>query len=262
MKFSTALLIGGIVCTFFSGCEQEKELNKGFEVSFEESDAPDDSNEPKLHLAHFDTRPGPIINTAHNSHRITPVFKVNHDKKGRPFIGSIAYHKNYRNYYRDYNNDPGHFMPGLEACYGFNLTNFSHHNLDSLNQHFFFDQPVLIKTFYYPALITDSINDQPILRDYYLISAYDQDSNTDSLINWKDLRHFYHFDLQGETKTPLVPLDYSVMNCRFDEKNDYMYVYAQKDVNGNGTRDPEEAIHVFWVDLKNPLNNGLFYQEQ
>lgn len=265
MKFYPPLFIG--ICLFtsllLSSCEKnDHQLNKGFQVELPDSDEGEDPNEPKLHLANFDTRPGPVINTAHPEHRITPVFKINHDKKGRPFIGSIAYHKNYRNYYSDYDNDPGHFMPGLEAVYGFNLTNMAHHRLDSMSQNLLFKQAALIKTLYYPALQTDSINDQPVIRDYYLVSAYDQDSNRDSIINWKDQRHFYYFDLNGENQSALVPLDYSVLNCRYDKSNDFMYVYAQKDGNVNGKRESDESIHIFWVDLKNPLRNGLFYSEE
>lgn len=263
MKISTPIYtVLFLLCiTLFSACEEENEFKKGFQIELSESEEGEDPNEPKLHLAHFDTRPGPVISTAHDEHRITPVFKVNHDKKGRPFIGSIAYHKNYRRYYSDYDNDPGHFMPGLEAIYGFNIVNFSHHRIDSVEQNLLFEQAALIKTLYYPALETDSINDEPIIRDYYLVSAYDQDSNRDSLINYKDLRHFFYFDVNGQTQTPLVPLNYSVLNCRYDRSNDYMYVYAQQDSNSNGKRDSKEPIHVFWVDLKNPLSNGLFYQE-
>ena len=264
MKVSSPILasICVVASLFLFSCEKSNhKLNKGFEVELPEAEDDNNPNEPKLHMASFETRPGPVINTAHAEHRITPVFKINHDKKGKPFIGSIGYHKNYRNYYRDYDNDPGHFMPGLEAVYGFNLTNVAHHRTDTMSQNFLFKQPALIKTLYYPAMPTDSINDEPVLRDYYLVSTYDQDSNRDSVINWKDQRHFYYFDLNGNNQTAIVPMGYSVLNCRYDESNDFMYVYAQQDGNKNGKREANESIHIFWVDLNNPLRNGLFYSE-
>lgn len=118
-----------------------------------------------------------------------------------------------------------------------------------------FESPVLIKTLYFPSFSIDTLNYEPVKRDYYMISVYYEDTNADGLINNKDLRRFYYFDLNGLNKNLLVPDNYSVISSQYDSANDCMYVFAQLDENKNGQRDPKEEVNIFRIDLKNPKNN-------
>ena len=151
-------------------------------------------------------------------------------------------------------------MPGFEAIYGYNLVNISHYNNLTNKENFFFDRPVLVKTLYYPAFSKDTLNDVPVKREYYMVSVYDEDTNKDGYINVKDLRRFYHFDIDAKNKLLLVPKDYSVMSSEYDPENDFMYVFARIDRNENGEMEYEEKTHIFWIDLKNPKNRGLQYK--
>ena len=88
---------------------------------------------------------------------------------------------------------------------------------------------------------------------------YDEDTNKDNYINARDLRRFYHFDINANTKRSLIPVNYSVYKSEYDPANDFMYVFAQLDKNGNGKIDKEEPDHIFWIDLKNPERTGRHY---
>ena len=123
-----------------------------------------------------------------------------------------------------------------------------------------FTHPVLIKTLYLPSVTQDTLFNQPIKRNYYMVSAYDEDSNQDGFINANDLRRLFLFDLSGKERQYLIPPQYSVVSSEYDYANDFMYVFAQLDENKNGTREETEQVSVFWIDLKNPKNNGLQYQ--
>ncbi len=153
-------------------------------------------------------------------------------------------------------------MPGFEAAYGYNLVNVSHFNHQTKTAKNFFEESVLIRTLYYPAFSKDTLNGTPISRDYYMTSVYDEDTNKDGYINMKDLRKFYHFDINVENKTMLIPEDYAVMSSQYDSVNDFMYIFARLDENNNGQIEYEEATHIFWIDLKNPKNRGLQYKEE
>lgn len=159
----------------------------------------------------------------------------------------------------DGNNWNYNFMPGLEAVYGYNMVNVSLYDVALQKEKKFFPKPVLIKTLYYPAFSQDMLNYEPVSRRYYLVSAYDEDTNGDGAINIKDLRRFYLFDIHGTSQGPLVPKDYSVYKSEYDPANDLMYVFAKLDENTNGRRDEYEPIHVYWVDLKDPLRTGRLY---
>ena len=39
-------------------------------------------------------------------------------------------------------------------------------------------------------------------------------------------------------------------------KNDWMYAFTRHDLNQNGKLDDSDPWHVFWIDMKNPRNNG------
>jgi len=151
-------------------------------------------------------------------------------------------------------------MPGLQAVYRFNFVKVSLKSVNTQTQKLLFEKPVLIKTLYVPSFSKDTLFGKPVKRNYCMISAYDEDTNKDGFINQKDLRRFFVFDLDGGKNENLVPKDYSVISSEYDCANDFMYVFAQLDENKNGQRDENEKVHIFWIDLKNPRNNGRQYE--
>ena len=246
--------------SLFIACSGNGLEKKGFSV-LPLPEAPAGVNEETSTALEIKTRPSNVLLTGNPTYRLTTIYKVNYNKKTKKtFIGSNAFHYNYS----DDNSQLGnrwnyHYMPGLEAVYGYNLLNISHYNIETKKQKPLFKTPVLIKTLYYPSFEQDTLYHEAVNRNYFLISVYDEDTNGDTLINVKDLRRFYHFDIEGKTKTPLIPLNYSVLRSEYDPANDYMYIFAKIDKNENGKRDEEEDLHIFWIDLKDPKNNGRQY---
>jgi len=86
--------------------------------------------------------------------------------------------------------------------------------------------------------------------------------NKDGYINVKDLRRLYHFNINAKNKSPLIPKEYSVMSSEYDPENDFMYVFAKIDENENGQMEYEESTHIFWIDLKNPEDRGIQYNQE
>ena len=208
-----------------------------------------------------ESRPRNVLLTGNDEHRLTPIYKVDYDKRtNRPIIGSNHFHTSYWEFDEGEGNQ-WHYniMPGFEAVYGDNLINISHFNNRTQTENRFFDNSVIVKTLYYPAFSKDTLYHQPVLRSHYMVSVYDEDTNKDGLINSIDLRRFYFFDIDGENKKALVPKNYSVLNSEYDPANDFMYVYAKLDQNENGQMDYGEAVHIFWIDLKNPGRTGRQY---
>lgn len=209
----------------------------------------------------FETRPAGVLLTGDKRYRLTTVYKVNMDKgTGKSFIGSDNYHQNYQGEESNGSNRwHNHFMPGLEAVYGYNMINISLFDLDTKKQKLLFEKPVLIKTLYFPSFSSDTLNGKPVKRNYFLVSVYDEDTNRDGFINENDLRHLYCFSLDLAAKTPVLPLNYSAISSEYDPANDYMYVFARLDENHNGIAEDPENIHIFWIDLKDPIKNGRQY---
>lgn len=190
-----------------------------------------------------------VILTGLDSIRLVSMYKI------RPEADkNINYSEDSSYYgYHDNNEDSyNYFMPGLDIISGYNLINIAHYNLGNNKTSFLFKKPVLIKTVYYPGVKKDSLLEKPISRNYFMVSAYDEDTNKDTLINKKDLRRLYHFDKLNTKKTQLIPSDYGVIKSSYDYKNDIMYIYAKHDTNKNGTGDKNETMHIFWIDLKDP----------
>ncbi|MDR3235724.1 MAG: hypothetical protein LBT48_03230 [Prevotellaceae bacterium] len=121
---------------------------------------------------------------------------------------------------------------------------------------YFFDNHVLIRTLYFPGVRSDSLNRQPVARNYFLVSVYDEDTNRDSLITTKDLRKFYHIDRLNTQKTQLIPSGYSAIRSDYDFQNDVMYIYARYDVNDNGTPEKNEPVAIYWIKLSDPTVIG------
>ncbi|TLX75005.1 hypothetical protein E9993_11475 [Labilibacter sediminis] len=245
-------------------CSEKKIEKKGFQVS-EITEDKDGQKVVGLQMdsLKLETKPRNVLLTNNPNHRLTPIYKVNYDKNtGKPFTGSNYYHTTWEHDYDEGNNWNNNFMPGFEAVYGYNFINIAHYNNKTNTQNEFFEEPVLIKTLYYPAFSKDTLNHKPIKRDYYMVSVYDEDTNNDGFISTKDLRRFYLFDINGNLVKPLVPKNYSVMSSEYDSANDFMYVFARVDQNKNGQMEYEEETHIFWIDLKNPENNGVQYKNQ
>jgi hypothetical protein len=246
---------------FLLNCSRNKNIEKGFPVSPETQMSDENKIDGiKKDSVNFDTRANSVLLTGFPKYRLTTIYKLNYDKNGDSYIGK---NHHYSTYYEteEMSNNQWHnnFMPGWQAVYGYNMVNVSLYNIDTKKQITLFDKPVLIKTLYYPSFTKDTLNNKPIIRSCYMISVYDEDTNKDGFINLKDLRHFYMFDLEGLNKKELIPKNYSVISSEYDSANDYMYVFAQLDENNNGQRDDKEDIHIFWIDLKNPNNNGRQY---
>lgn len=245
----------------FISCSNNKIEKKGFQVSvITEDEGGQKIVGLQMDSLKLETRPRNVLLTVNPEHRLTPIYKVNYNKKTKKtFTGSNAYHTNWNSGYEKGNNWNHHIMPGFEAIYGYNFVNVSHYNNTTKIENKLFEKPVLIKTLYYPAISKDTLNGEPVKRDFYMVSVYDQDSNKDGFINVKDLRRFYHFDINGLRKKALIPKEYSVMSSEYDSANDFMYIFARKDINQNGQMEQNEPIDIFWIDLKNPERVGKQY---
>ncbi|MCI5058612.1 MAG: hypothetical protein MRY83_21045 [Flavobacteriales bacterium] len=239
-------------------CGEEYVKEKGVTLEQAESFGEEEENQDGVHQNQsslLKTKPGKVILTGDSNHRLIPVFKINYNKKrDRYFTGSLGYHYSYSDDF-DYFN----YMPGVQATYGYNMLNVSHYDLQTKKGKNLFGKPVLINTIYYPSYSQDSLKDQPVNREFYLISAYDEDTNNDSIINHKDLRRFYYFDIDGNNQTNLIPTTHSVVSSQYDAANDVVYIHARLDENKNGKRDPAEQMNVFWIDLKNPKEAFRMY---
>jgi hypothetical protein len=255
------LITSFLTFALIASCSRNKLEPKGFQVnpstiSEEESKVDGFSNDSL-----FETKPGDILLTGINQYRLIPIYKVNiHKRTQEKFIGSNNFHENYTEIASSSGNQwNSNYLPGLEAVYGYNMVNISHFDFTAKQQKFFFEKPVLIKTLYFPSFSSDTLFYKPVKRNYYLVSAYSEDSNKDGAINEKDIRHLFYFDANAGDKSMLIPEDYSVLRSVYDPGNDYLHVYAVHDANKNGQRDENEKMNIFWVDLRNPKNNGIQY---
>lgn len=208
----------------------------------------------------FATKPSNVLLTGIPQYRLATIYKVNYNKDKTTFIGSNDYHFNYEKIGETNGNQWNYnYLPGFESVYGYNMINVSHYDTEKQNRKNFFGKPVLIKTLYYPSFSKDTLNYKPVNRNYFMISVYDNDTNKDGYINVKDLRRFYHFDIDANNKKELVPTNYSVYKSEYDSANDFIYIFAQLDKNENGQIDEGEDVHIFWIDLKNPEKTGRQY---
>ncbi|MDX2247526.1 MAG: hypothetical protein SF052_12150 [Bacteroidia bacterium] len=258
MKKIIKILLLGVLTP---SCTDNSLENKGFQVNeITETEEGEKIVGIPIDSLELETRPRNVLLTKHPNHRLSSIYKINYDKRtGKPFTGANTYHTNWGESENDESNWNNNFMPGFEAVYGYNFVNISHYNNETQTQKEFFDKPVLVKTLYYPAFSKDTLNNQPVTRDYYMVSVYDEDTNKDGFITITDLRRFYHFDLNGNRKKALIPPHYSAMSSEYDSDNDFMYIFAKPDQNNNGQIEQEEPIHIFWIDLKNPENTGVQY---
>ena len=248
LKKLIPLIAVGLIFFSCSGGKKHKEYEIDLRANTETVKGSDNKeNTPLI------TRPNTVLKTSHPEHRLITVYKEKRTKNNSRYIDGNYYYHSYPDHAEgDGNNWHYHFMPGFEAVYGFNMYNIAHYNTTSMEKKFLFDHSVLIKTLYYPSFEKDTLNNQPVSRNYYMVSVYNEDTNNDSTINAKDLRRFFAFDLDINKRTPLIPNNYSVLSSEYDPQNDFMYVFARLDKNNNGTRDEDEPVHIFYVDLKIP----------
>lgn len=257
MKILNLLAIALIV--FACGSKSGNEEQIRFETSETEEGGRDTTNSVTggLELSQISTYPQRVILNGMPQHRLITIYKRQPPKaESRSIYG----------YDRGESWDEDqqqHYMPGLDLLFGYNLLNAAHYDMKSEKLNYLFPRPVLIKSIYYPSYVQDSVGDKPnrkpITRDYFLISAYDEDTNGDTLLNRHDLRRFYHFNASCDVKTQIIPADYSVQRSQYDFDNDVMYIYARHDDNKNGRSEDNEPLHVFWISLKAPAPAKRMY---
>jgi hypothetical protein len=251
------LLTAMIALITLTGCPSKNQQPKDEQLSVsaivtdtlnaEKTDTSKNAIRGDMTLADLATFPSRVVLTGLAPHRLVTVYKSLFTKDARGVYKSYSY--------SDYGYESDtyeHYMPGLDLIYGYNLVNVQHYDLGTDERNFIFNHPVLVKSLYYPSYEQDSLNKKPINRNFYLISAYDEDTNLDTLINKNDLRRFYRFNALGNEKIQIIPPDYSVERSEYDAMNDVMYIFARHDANHDGKADKKEAVHIFWMSLKNP----------
>lgn len=266
MRLRKSLLFPGFLCLAMAAisfsCSREEKKMKEEQIAApdmaDETSGPDstlNSVQGNMALSQIPSTPNAVILTGMPEHRLVTVYK---DKPSKNPSGERSWF--YKGAYDDdVSSQEEHFMPGIDILYGYHLLNIAHYDLTNSKLNFMFKHPALIKTLYYPSVEKDSLNKQPVNRNYYLVSVYDEDTNKDTLINRKDLRRFYLFDSSTTVRTQLIPPDYSVIRSQYDAQNDVMYLYASFDANKNGTRDKGEPVCIFWFSLASPQKAKRLY---
>lgn len=135
--------------------------------------------------AQITTTPQSVILTGLQNHRLVTVYKTKLDTVRNREKSYSSYGYSY-SYEEDKYGSVTHFMPSINILYGYNLLNIAHYDLKNEKLNYFFERPVLVKTLYYPSFIQDSVDKKQVNRHYYLVSAYDEDTNKDTLINKKN----------------------------------------------------------------------------
>jgi hypothetical protein len=241
-----------------ANCTNVKLEEKGFAVSTSTTETQNIEGISK-DSTNFYTQPRSIVRIADANIRLATIYKVNVNKdNGSSFVGSDDYVYSQQPVPQGDNwNDNA--MPGLSGVRGYNLCNVAHYNIKNNTRKYFFERPVLIKTLYYPAISKDTLNGAPIKRSYFLVSLYDDDTNKDGLLNAKDLRRFYLYNIDADKQKQLIPPDYSVFKSEYDPDNDFMFVFARLDKNKNGQIDDLEPASIFWINLNDPIKTGQQY---
>lgn len=250
MKFQDLSLI--LLIVIFSCSNEKPQADEEIRVEPEVVTEVDTVNAVSggLPFSKLATYPHKVILTGLRDQRLITIYRKVPDAKKN----LIEEYSSRSSYDYDYDNPDNqqHFMPGIDVQFGYNLVNVAHYNFQTEKVKLLFDQPVLIRSIYYPAFVQDSVDKKPINRNYFLISVYNQDTNGDTLINKKDLRRFIYVNANASEQIPLIPADYNVERSQFDPMQDAMYIYARHDANKNGKSEPKEPLHVFWFSLARP----------
>ena len=259
MKKHFVILLALAASFSFCNRHQEKQAEEiPVDLSEESSDPADSSMsglQGNVSMKQIASYPNQVLLTGMRDHRLVSIYRTRQIKDRSGVLISKLYHSSGGNF----EDENEHFMPGIDVLFGYNLLNIAHYEISTEKMNLFFKKPVFVKSLYYPAVVQDSVDKKPIIRNYYLLSVYDEDTNRDSVLNKKDLRHFYHFDSTARTRTQLIPADYSVMRSQYDRQNDLMYIFARHDSNHNGSQDKDESVHVFWISLKDPKKAKQLY---
>lgn len=258
----SGMALSVLIILMLSACSSDKDETKEEQISIDpdatglaDSSLYNNSIQGNLSLSQISSTPHRVVLTGLQEHRLVTVYKLRKTPASGEYYGLSR-----RDYYELEESElQEHFMPGIDLIHGYNLLNIAHYDLTAEKLNFLFDHPVLVKSLYYPSFVQDSLYKKPINRNYYLVSAYDGDTNGDTLINKSDLRRFYYFNAACVEKIQLVPVDYSVVRSQYDPPNDLMYIFARYDANKNGAEDKQEPVHVFWISLKQPAQAKRLY---
>lgn len=205
-------------------------------------------------------QPGHVLITGIKNVRLTPIFRATKNQRNdRIYYGRVSQHFYYNDESSLGDNFNNNLLPGFTTVFGYNMVNVSLFDYTQKQSKNLFDNPVLINNLYYPSDTKDTLRHKAILRDYFMVSVYDKDTNKDKIIDDKDLRHFYLFDKGGELKGSPIPESYNVKKSEFDAENDVMFIYAQLDSTSAGETNDIDPIHVFWINLADPSQNGRLY---
>jgi hypothetical protein len=215
-------------------------------VSFDTSSGLNSAND----FSQLNTSPNDLILTGNDKIRLIPVYKVS-TTQDKNILNDFktSYDKDIDLIHED---DYKYFMPGIDILKGYNLVNIGLYNSEKGVLSYFFKKPVLIKTLYFPGVFKDSLLKKQINRNFFLVSVYNEDTNHDSLINNKDYRRLFYFDILNETQISLLPNNFSAISSTYDFKNDVMTIRTRKDANKDGNLDKNEPISIFLLDLKSP----------
>lgn len=238
-----------------SACNQSETQKKPDELTLSEAEAESafDSTNYIGNAQSFQqliTSPNSVRITGIENVKLIPIYKIrktsNRDIQYNE--GSSYYEYNYEG--ETQREDRFHyFMPGIEIIEGYNLINIAHYDVTNEKLSYFFMKPTLINVVYFPGPEKDSLGVTPVKRNFFLVSAYDEDSNGDSLINKKDLRKFFYINETNSVKKQLIPKHHSVQRSTYDYKSDIMYIYTRYDMNENGQIEKNEPVHIFWISL-------------
>jgi hypothetical protein len=250
MKFTD--IKGLLFCVLLASVSCSEPAKEGEQLSIlEYRQHGETSAMDSLSASRFVSSPNTVLLTGMDRFRLVPVYKISpNSDRNIDFYRETSYNDN--DYYTKNEGDYRYFMPGMDIIYGYNMINMGHYDVETERLTMMFDHPVLIRTFYFPGVKSDSLNHLPVTRNYFLVSVYDEDTNHDSLINTKDMRKFYHIDRFNSKKTQIIPPAYSAIRSTYDYKNDIMYIYARYDSNGNGTPEKEEPVAICWIRLNEP----------
>lgn len=212
---------------------------------------PKNSIQAGLTLDQIKTHPYRVVLTGLPEYRLITIYKSlpANRARTREKFSSVYYSDETENGYSEIEE---HYMPGLDLVRGYELLSAAHFSLKTEKLTFLFENPVIIRSVYFPSFVQDSLYKKPITRDYFLVSVYDSDTNGNGLISSNDLRRIYRFNADGSGKLLLLPPDYSVVRSEYDPKNDVVYIFAKHDHSGDGRIDESEPLQIFWTSLKNP----------
>ncbi len=259
--FLTQQLIFTGMCLFLISCTSKKTVSEEEQIRIASEDATFSTDsvfssiKSNVSFSQLASIPNSIILSGLPDYKLVSVYK----SKYADSTVTVSYGTSNSYYEGEEGEKVSHFMPGFDILYGYNLLTIGHYGMKTGKLSFLFNHPVLIKTLYYPCLEQDSLNKMPINRNYYLVSVYDEDCNKDGLINRLDLRRFYYVDGANLQKIQLIPPDYSVIRSQYDSQNDVMYIFAGHDEDKNKKWEAKEPIHIFWIDLKNPVASKRMY---